>query len=330
MMEEKNHNIWEIITAILNGNASMEETALLNSWLNESEVNKKTYDLILNTSIREKEPSHKVKLKVFSQVQKELMRGKYIRTMRFWRYCAAASIAGLMLLSYFYIKESASSSEIYVETRCPNGNKSQIQLSDGTWIYLNSGSSIRYPERFKGDFRRVILKGEAYFNVEKDPKHPFIVETSEVKIKVLGTQFNVKNYDEEDIIETTLIEGAVQLSKKTDDNFINAMNLAPNQQAIYSKQTGELEKIPVDAELSTIWKEGKYYFEKESFASIVKKLERNFNVNIKINSPSLNKKVFSGLIDKNRNIFQTLDIMKRYSHFNYALSNDTIIITTNL
>jgi transmembrane sensor len=326
-MIENDNNIWEVITSVLNGSVNDEEKAILSSWLEEKEVNRKTFDLILNTGIREKQYPSQIKLKVFSQVQNEMMKRKLQGRVQLWRYCAVASVALILVMSYFFMKENLSSSETYVKTYCPFGNKSQILLNDGTIVFLNSGSSLSYPGRFKGDYRRVILMGEAYFDVKKDSKHPFIVETGDVKIRVYGTRFNVKNYEEENTIETTLMEGSVGLFKRLGSNFKETLKLSPNQQAIYSKSSGALEKRAIDAELSVIWKDGKYYFEKELFSSIVRKLERNFNVNIRISSESLNRRVFSGMIDKNRNIFQTLDIMKRYSRFDYNLRNDTIIVT---
>lgn len=329
-MTEKDNNIWEIITAVLDGSASEEENSKLNSWLEENDLNKKTYNLILNSVIRGKEDHSNLKLKVFSKIQSGMIKRKYQRRVQLWRYCTAASIAALMLISYFFVKGNLSSSETYVEAHCPYGNKSQVILNDSTIVYLNSGSTLIYPSRFKGDFRRVILKGEGYFDVKKDRKHPFVVEAGEVTIRVLGTRFNVKNYEDENTIETTLIEGAVGLSGKSGTNVNKIIELIPNQQAIYNKSTGVIEKIYIDAELSALWKDGKYYFEKEPLSSIVKKLERNFNVNIRITSESLNNRVFSGLIDKNKNIFQTLDIMKKYSRFSYVLSSDTILLQQNI
>jgi ferric-dicitrate binding protein FerR (iron transport regulator) len=105
------------------------------------------------------------------------------------------------------------------------------------------------------------------------------------------------------------------------------LSITPNQQVVYNKDLQNFIKRDVDAELLSIWLEGKFYFEKEELGDIVKKLERNYNVSIAINSERLNKLVFTGLIDKRLNVFQTLDIMRRYNAFNYKVKLDSIIIT---
>jgi ferric-dicitrate binding protein FerR (iron transport regulator) len=244
-----------------------------------------------------------------------------------WAYSAVASIAILITftLTYILFHNSSAVQESYIEAKTPYGVKSKIILPDNSVVYLNAGSVLKYPASFNKKHRNVILNGEAYFEVQKDSQRPFIVETGDVNIKVLGTHFNVKNYDVDNIIETSLLEGSVEVSENTDEAS-NKMILAQNQQALYNKSSHKITKNNVDAELTAIWKDGKYYFDHEKFSTITTKLERYFNYDIEIKSEKLNETMFSGLFDKNKTIFQILDIMKGYSNFNYKVHKDTITI----
>lgn len=326
-MTEYKKDIWEIISSVLNDTVTDEEKNLFEHWLNENEANKSIYETLQNTGIKDKLYPVEVRDKIFNSLQKGILESGYIRSLKIWKYGVAASLAVIVTLSFFLLNKNPEVKNVaQIEITCPTGNKSKVLLPDGTLVYLNAGSSLSYPAQFSDDVRKVVLKGEAYFDVSKDADHPFIVQTDSIYVRVFGTSFNVKNYPEDNNIETTLREGSVAVYKASDAHYRQGINIVPNQQVVYNKQTGSLEKRNVDAELSSIWLEGKFYFEKEDLKSIVKKLERNYNVQIRIQSEKLNHLVFTGLIDKRLNIFQTLDIMKRYNHFDYNFSRDSICI----
>lgn len=321
-------DIWDIIAAVLNETATTEEQKQVALWLNEGEENKRIFNSLRNAGIKKVNNSADVRNKIFSRVQKDILENSYIRRIRVWKYAVAASVAIIISLSFLLIFPTKHESEIAdIEISCPKGNTSKVTLPDGSIVYLNSGSKLIYPARFASESRNISLSGEAFLEVKKDPAHPFIVTTGPVKVKVFGTSFNVRNYPEDRNIETTLREGSVAVYQTGDTNFSNGLSINPNQQVVYSKKLERFEKRNVDAELLSIWLEGKFYFEKEELGDIVKKLERNYNVSININSEKLNKLVFTGLIDKRLNVFQTLDIMRRYNAFNYRVNRDSIIIT---
>lgn len=321
-------DIWNIIAAILNETATREEQKLFALWLDESEENRTIYESLQNAGVKKTNTPADVRNKIFNRVQKDILENSYIRRIRVWKYAVAASIAIIVTLSFILILRSKPEIKIAdVEILCPKGNTSKVTLPDGSVVHLNSGSKLTYPARFGSESRNIALSGEAFLEVKKDPAHPFIVTTGPVKVKVFGTSFNVRNYPEDRNIETTLREGSVAVYQTGDTNFSNGLSINPNQQVVYSKKLERFEKRNVDAELLSIWLEGKFYFEKEELGDIVKKLERNYNVSININSEKLNKLVFTGLIDKRLNVFQTLDIMRRYNAFNYRVNRDSIIIT---
>ncbi|NJK93666.1 MAG: FecR family protein [Bacteroidales bacterium] len=180
---------------------------------------------------------------------------------------------------------------------------------------MNSGSTLKYPINFKNNTREVTFEGEAYFEVAKNTEQPFIVNTGNLQIKVLGTKFNLRSFETEPTIETTLIEGSVAVYKKGTRENEEKNILEPNEMFAYEKNTGILLKQKIDVSLVTIWKDGKYFFYNETFSVIANKLQRSFNVKVKIESEDLKNEVFSGLFDKNRNIYQILDAMKKYRNF---------------
>ncbi|HEX3007164.1 MAG TPA: FecR domain-containing protein [Bacteroidales bacterium] len=327
-MTEYDQKIWEVISSVLNGSPSAVEQELFDSWLNESDVNRKFYETLQRSKHVVPEFTPKAKRRVYSKIESTIQSPRTARKIRLWTYAAVASVAVLLTVTFqWFFLSPSENRESYIVAQTPNGVKSKITLPDASIVYLNSGSTLRYPSVFRSKERKVSLKGEAYFEVRKDREHPFIVETGSVNIKVLGTHFNVKNYDEDPTIEASLLEGAVEVEKTKEGSDTNEkVKLMPNQQAVYNKISGRISKRNIDATLSAIWKEGKYYFEDEKFLNIASRLEHNFNVKIKISSEELKNRSFSGLLDKNRTIYQILDALKVYCNFHYDVKGDSIII----
>lgn len=323
-MTEFNNDIWEIIASMLNGDQiSPEDMDVFNNWLAADESNRKTFETIQNSRHPQKELDKAGKEKIYAKIETSIQADRGIRRINYWAYSAVASIAILLTLTISHFTRDKLNAASFIEVNIPYGVKSKVSLPDKTEVYLNSGSSLKYPATFSGNKRLVYLKGEAYFNVNKNPDQPFIVKTESLSVKVFGTHFNVKAYPEEDFFETTLLEGSVGVYRKEIDN---ALKLIPNQKLTYNRLSNKAGIIIVDAELTASWKDGKYYFEKETLQSIACKLERNFNIPVRITSPDLNKELFSGLFDKSKTIYQILDIMKLYKSFNYRSKNDTISI----
>ena len=337
-MTDNNPDIWNSISSVINGNPSTEEKLLVEQWFLESENNHQMFvHLSEMGNSGDLENAWFVKEKIFGIVQRKIGAQQYKHTLRIWQYVAAASVAILIIIIGLYlirldfvsvVPESVSVAN--VETISPNGIKSKIVLSDGTIVDLNSGSSLSYPAVFKGKQRIVILKGEAYFDVAKDKKHPFIVKTGIMKIKVLGTHFNVKAYTDDDKIITSLLKGSVCIEKSISaSEHTDSVVLLPNQQAILYKATQTINVQKANADLFVLWKEGQYYFDNENLIEIARKLERGFNVNIKITSAKLEKEVFSGVFDKDENILEILSIMKKHRDFDYKYTANNIEIFEN-
>ena len=179
----------------------------------------------------------------------------------------------------------------------PNGKKFQIELSDGTLVHLNSGSSLRYPVNFLSDGpRQVFLSGEAYFDVAKSESNPFIVNIDELDVKVLGTQFNVSAYGEDEFIDVVLVEGAVGLRKK-DQMQADVVKLSPGQKGSYKQVSEGIIVNEVDTSLYISWMQGHLVFRDLTFNNILKKLERHYNIEIVNANVELGLEVFNARFD---------------------------------
>ncbi len=214
----------------------------------------------------------------------------------------------------------------YNQLTVPYSKRFKIQLSDGTNIFLNAGTKIRYPKVFLNTHKReVYLDGEAYFEVAEKKNQPFIIHTEEMDIEVLGTKFNVSSYQNENNTSTTLVEGSVQISSSylVSDSTSPSVILKPGQQAIMSKEGFSIQKVNIEKQIA--WTEGKLYFVNDRFENIIKELERHYNVNIQNKYPELNNMRYTGTF-LTETIIQVLNTFKSNTHFEYQIKNNTIII----
>jgi len=316
MNMENNMDIWSSIASVLGGNYTKEELQQVDIWITEDEKNEKFFNQLRNTSFSTdiEEKALIGKELIYIKTREKITRVRLNRKIRIWQCLAAASIALLCLISRFIFISPELPNPVYVESRSPIGSTTQLTLSDGTIVELNAGSTLNYPLFFQGDKRVVSLVGEAYFEVAKDMEHPFIVESGNMKIQVLGTQFNIKSYEDECKLVTTLSEGSVRVQF---DEYKIPIILKPNQQLIFDKLTQEVDIAAVNAELYSSWKNGECFFENEKLADIVKILERQFGVQINIVSESLKNQFFSGFFTKQQGLYHILNSFKKKRNLEY-------------
>lgn len=209
----------------------------------------------------------------------------------------------------------------------PYGKRFELKLSDGTKVHLNAGTSLKYPISFiKGEDRKVFLTGEAYFDVAKDTDHPFIVNADDMNVRVLGTQFNISSYPEDDTINTVLVEGSVSVyEEETVYNAETSTKLKPGFEAAWQKSSNQVHIKNADIELATAWINGKIVFRRTPFEDIVKKLERHYNVTIINNNQLLAKEEFGASFD-----FETIEQVFESFNVNfkieYTIKDNQIII----
>ena len=209
----------------------------------------------------------------------------------------------------------------------PSGSQSlAVELSDGTRIFLNAGSSLTYPVNFTGNERRVELKGEAFFEVAKDKKLPFIVSMGgRSTVKVLGTEFNVKCYDNEPAVLVTLVNGSVQVATGNGSKSDKFYKLIPGEQAILNND-GDVSIVKVDLQEHTIWKENIFYFNDTRLESIANSLMRWYGVEIKFKDENLKNSTFCAIISRKSNISTILNLLKKTGTIDYEISDSRILI----
>ncbi len=199
------------------------------------------------------------------------------RTVPFYRsafFRIAASFTGLLVLAGLGFLLLSESGEHRVTTE--DGQKRTVVLADGSLVTLNDNSSISF--NMTGSMREVVLDGEAYFDIAHDARKPFLVKTSKIQIRVLGTIFNVKSYADEDRVETTLVKGKVTV--KNLENEGNEVEMLPNEQVVFHKETASLVKTSAEAEQKTAWRSGNFFFEDEPVGAIFSELEKWYGVKI--------------------------------------------------
>lgn len=205
----------------------------------------------------------------------------------------------------------------------PYGKSFKLTLNDGTQVHLNSGSTLIYPQFFSDNSKReVFLVGEAYFAVAKDSKRPFIVKSKNIDIAVLGTQFNVSAYPDDNKNTVVLVEGSLEI--QSIDNTHNKVLLKPHQKAELDIKSGrDIEISDVSVSKYILWKEGEMYFYNEAFHDILIKLERHFNVEIINNNDKLDNIKFTARF-KDESIIDILNSFKAHTSFSYKV-NDSFI-----
>lgn len=264
---------------------------------------------------------------------------------------AAIFIMGFGLFYLYDLNKSrplSPSNEKYVTVTIPYGSKSDIELPDGSRVTLNSGSYLKYPASFGANTRNVEFEGEAYFDIFKDKNVPFIVSTSDIHIKVLGTTFNVKSYPEDKSIETTLVTGAIEIfNEKNKKRPTKHIYLEPNQKiSIPKKHASSNTKIdslpPKPAKAATVeptailetnintahytaWKDNKLVFDNERFSELMVKMERWYDVVIKVHSPEISQERFSGKFEK-ETLQQSLEALALIAPIRYTIDKKRVDI----
>ncbi len=219
-----------------------------------------------------------------------------------------------------YNKSNEGSKEIgYNVLIVPRGGQYQVELADGSKVWLNANSSLRYPTAFTGSERKVEITGEAYFEVAKDASKPFKVKLNKMEIEVLGTHFNVNAYEDEPAIRATLLEGRIKIKQ---DNAVNF--LKPGQQARLDKN-GKMElKEDADLEEAVAWKEGKFQFEEASVDVVMRQIARWYDVDVEYKG--IVSEHFGGTISRNVNLSKVLSMLELTGGVKFDVDGKKIIV----
>lgn len=214
----------------------------------------------------------------------------------------------------------ANKEEIRYNTlQVPRGGEYQLVLEDGTKVWLNAESTLRYPTDFSFG-REVALTGEAYFEVTKDTQHPFIVQVGGNRVEVLGTKFNVSAYPQHSLY-ATLVEGCVRLNSTT-----NSVVLQPNEQAVVAA-SGNIGVRVVDASVFTAWTQGRYEFRETELEDIADQLSRWYDVDIRFREEKLKSRRFAGVIFRNDELTFAIEVIEEVSDVKFVREGNVIYIT---
>lgn len=205
--------------------------------------------------------------------------------------------------------------------RIPRGGEYKIELDDGTEIWLNSASELKYPIHFVGNERRVRLTGEAYFQVARNESVPFIVETRDMDVKVLGTSFNISVYGDEESCHATLIEGEVEVNDKVNGQKVV---LIPGKQALL--QGDKMIVREVNTKLYSMWRRDRFTFASEDMEGVIRKLSRWYNVDFFFENSLMRQKRFTGSLPKYTDISQVLRMIEMTTDIRFQVKENTIII----
>jgi ferric-dicitrate binding protein FerR (iron transport regulator) len=219
-----------------------------------------------------------------------------------------------------YNASSTSTSALtYNTVTTPRGGQYQLVLSDGTKVWLNAASSLRFPTAFVGSERKVEMTGEGYFEVAHNDKKPFLVRAGGMDVEVLGTHFNINSYKDEMVTTTTLLEGAVQVSSVQG----NMVNLRPGQQSVLSGSA--LRVSPADTDMAIAWKEGYFRFKNESVPAIMRKLSRWYDVEI-VYRGGPGKEAFGGKISRSKTLAEVLEMLQSTKKIHFKIEERRIIV----
>ncbi len=237
---------------------------------------------------------------------------------------AAVLVSGL-IMGYFMNYVFKPSTPVYYTSLAPNGSVSEMYLPDGSHIFLNSGSEIKYSVDGLNGMREVFLTGEAWFHVAKMKRKPFLVHTPFYDVQVTGTSFDVKAYISDKEVITTLEEGSVHVKSFENPKINEEMVLKPGEQLIYNKEMKNIQINAVNPKWYTSWKENKLMFVNMSLKDLRILLERKYGVEIEISEKSILNYHYDGTI-KNESILEVLEILRETLPIEYKIVGQKIII----
>ena len=363
--------IWYLIARVLNAEASPSEQEELNDLLSKDETLQQQYDLLVRIwkekSDNIKDEDNIIASDTISRIIRRaaiesddaemvITRRKRQRRRRNISLMAACLVC-VTVTGWFWKYNNANVSSPVIEKPVKetiitqNGSRTRSLLADGTTVWLNVGSKLFCENDFNGATREVRLEGEAFFDVVKQPNRPFIVHTSGIDIKVLGTAFNVKSYPEDKTVETTLYRGLVQVLRH-EDAAGKAIQLIPNQKLILSKhaanETAKLSEdrrpsvkepesfiiTPIDStkkeseRFETAWLYSRLEFRGNSFEELAKKLERWYNVTIVFKDAKVKELNFNGVFEK-ETVEQAFNYLQTAIPFNFIIQDHEIFVESS-
>lgn len=320
-------NIHQMIVRLFTGEASTEERENINNWLNRSAENLSFFndlkEIWLSTGITNNADHYDVEKAIKQFLEKARPATTPAvpkrRNLIFLRYAAIFLLAAAIPFGYYYGKKSSVVPDTFTTIKCDLGDRSSILLPDSSKVILNSCSQLSFNTNFKKGLRQVYLDGEAYFSVRKDSLHPFNVKTKTIEVQVLGTEFNLKSFDNDPTASATLVNGSLKVI--ANNKFTK---IKPNQKFVYNKedQSAKLYVIK-DMAPEIDWKNGRLVFFDKPLQELVNDLERRYDIKIVFADELVKNRSFSGVIE-NENILEVMSFFNRSKYVGSKMKGNVI------
>lgn len=310
----------ELLHKFFAGTATLEEKEAIMHWMESDPGNKQFL-------LKERKLYNAVLLHgEDKQVQQQAGRQQYFLRRGVARFLrVAAMIVVAFGLGYFWQSEKTEGPIAMQTISVPAGQCVNVTLPDGSNIWLNAQTTIQYPVSFNKENRQVKLDGEAYFDVAKDSKRPFIVNTKECSVEVLGTKFNIDAYSSRDKFETVLMEGSVKVSMLDDPT--QAVSLKPNNKVYRSN--GKLLTQKVSNYERYRWKEGLICFVDEPFKVVMEDFEKFYGLTIVVNNQKVTQYLYTGKFKQTDGVDYALSLLQKNIHFTYQRDRENHIVNIN-
>ena len=323
-------NIESAIKRFVTGQASPEDKKLIYDWIQENPDKKgllfSKKDIWESSRLGTKE-IQKIENAEWLDLQSKINSSE-ASSFNFYKNFKIAAIVilsvGIGWFSRFFYSDHEFPNEVALQkVSATKGQIKEVFLADGTHVWLNSDSEILFPGRFSKNNRTVKLEGEAFFEVTANEEKPFLIKTKNHTVKVVGTRFNICEYPESNIIETTLEKGKVKILS---GNIIK--DLFPGEQLSFNTETSEVRISKVDLEIYTTWKDGRYVFNDEPIDKIFTIIERWWDVKIDYPEKMKSERI-TGVLRKYKPVEQHLQVIKQLTAIDYQINNDQILVTLN-
>jgi ferric-dicitrate binding protein FerR (iron transport regulator) len=331
----KKEKLEYLLYEFLYGKLGGHDKKLINEWISANSENKKEFERCKRIFEEQKRYIPDSDVIVSREKIKTALLYKFFKTKKRDRFVISGLATSLVICGLFigfYSESFGGSNNIYhtgtTVVKTESDERSSCVLSDGTKIWLNHDSEIKYRFLSEGlkKIREVKVQGEVYFDVAKQRKIPFEVITENTRIKVYGTQFNVKQKKDRNL-QVTLVEGSMAVFTKEED--IKIFQLEPGDQVVLSRQGELLLKREVDIKQAALWKEGRYEFKDVTLKDIVDHLNEIYSVNIRFKHNKLKDEHFRCVIDRHKSLLQTLEILKETTNLSYSIKGPDIVLIQN-
>lgn len=308
----------DLLDRYLTGDASAREEQLVEKFYNRLQQTEQGWDGI------ESRRREELQAEIFAAVSQEINTPKEVKTRQIswgkWLYRVAASVVLVLGLIAFYNYQAEAPQLAYVTKSTGRGQKALITLSDGSTVKLNALSSITYPEPLDIHQRTIVLEGEAFFKVTKDPNRPFVVKAHKIQTTVLGTSFDVNAYDPSSI-SVSLIEGKVNMEHENDDEVY----LNPGERASYTASSGALSVTDFDELKLTAWKDGVIYLEEAGMSEVFDQLSKWYGVDFEFVNQPVQRWDYSGQF-KDMSLEVVLNTIGFSESFDFEINEDIVQI----